>query len=67
MVLMKKQTINDLKSSDVKESVDTVPTTQEWRIPFLKEMKDIKAGHLIVDGFSTEEISYLNDFICISW
>ena len=68
MVMMKKSSISELKSCEVKESLEynPVPINQSWRIPFLKEIIDIKAGNLEVEGFTSGEISEIMEHICIS-
>ena len=68
MVLMNKSSTSELKSCEVKESLQysPVPINQSWRIPFLKEIIDIKAGNLEVDGITSGEISEIMEYICIS-
>ena len=39
---------------------------EEYRIQFVKEVIDVKAGVLEVDGFDEEELSMILDFLCTS-
>ena len=68
MILMNKNNIRELESFEVKESLsyNPVPEDQQWRIGFLREMIDVRAGDLEVDGFSVKEISEIKENICTS-
>ena len=68
MILMNKNNIRELESFEVKESLsyNPVPEDQQWRIGFLREMIDVRAGDLEVDGFSVKEISEIIENICTS-
>ena len=68
MILMNKSNIRELESFEVKESLsyNPVPEDQQWRIGFLREMIDVRAGDLEVDGFSVKEISEIIENICTS-
>ena len=45
---------------------ETVPDGNMWRIDAAKELSLVKSKHLIVDGFTNDEIEEMIKFICIS-
>ena len=38
--------------------------SNKWRVPFIKELIDIKAGNLEVTGFEFDELEEVLDHIC---
>ena len=43
-----------------------IPENELWRIDSVKELSQIKSGHLKLEGFSVEEIEDMLQFICAS-
>ena len=43
-----------------------IPENELWRINSVKELSQIKSGHLKLEGFSIEEIEDMLQFICVS-
>ena len=37
---------------------------QRWAVEMIKELIDVKWGEMKVDGFSSDELSYILDDIC---
>ena len=44
---------------------EKVPETEVWRISALKEAALLKTGHMKLEGFSSEEIEVILQFICV--
>ena len=67
LLLIDKTNIDDLCSQDALSiEYKEVPENEEWRIPFVKELINIRHGDLKVDGFSVEELAEILNDICIS-
>jgi hypothetical protein len=68
MLLMNKANISELKSSEVKECMKykAVPENQVWRIPIVKELIEVKAGNVVIEGFTNEEILEMLEHVCVS-
>ena len=47
-------------------SFATVPDGNMWKINAAKELSLVKSKHLIVDGFTDDEIEEMLQFTCIS-
>ena len=45
---------------------ETVPDDNMWRINAAKELSLVKSQHLIVDGFTNDEVEEMIEFICVS-
>ena len=43
---------------------ERLPEAHIWKIGFMKETALVKSGHLVLDGFSVEEIDEILRFIC---
>ena len=60
-------TISSLNVFDI-DSLDyfPIPILDEWRIGFIKELLCTRSGTFEIPGFTTEEISDLLNFACVS-
>ena len=43
-----------------------MPDQQSWRVPCLRELMDVKSGTGLIANFSTDEITYMINFLCSS-
>ena len=43
-----------------------MPAQQSWRAPCLSELMDVKSGTGKIENFSTDDISYMINFLCSS-
>ena len=67
LLLLDKDDIDELTPHDAKNIVYApLPSEDEWRIGFAKEITDIKFGRMSLEGFSTEELNDLLRYVCIS-
>ena len=68
MNLMNKETVFDLKSGEVKHvfKYSPVPDEDFWRITSLHELLKVKGRSIRIDGFSTEEVDEMLEFVCVS-
>ena len=60
--------IRRLEIEATKEGSDlsyvSIPHGSEWKIPFAKELVDIKAKNLVVQHFTQEEIESIAEHVC---
>ena len=65
MLLCQKETIHDLKTSDLDNlTYQTIPEDEMWRLSLIKELLEIRRNDLELNGFSEEEVSSLIDCVC---
>ena len=59
---------NQMSPSSVKKLLRyfEIPDQQSWRVPCIRELIDVKSGTSIIDNFSTDEITYMINFLCSS-
>ena len=43
-----------------------VPDGEQWRIPLIKELLQLRQGHLVVDNLDSKEIGDIIDHLCTS-
>ena len=55
-----------LKSSDVTNKYRDIPKQEEYRVDILKEIVDIKNGQLDLQGFDTNELDQILEYVCVS-
>ena len=67
MLLCQENSIHSLTISDL-EQLDyfPVPKNETWRIPVLKELLESRFEENSIPGFSTEEITDMIHYICVS-
>ena len=66
-MLRRQDSIDEINMIDLKElKFAKIPEGNEWRIPFIEELLDIRNSDLEVESFSQEEINDLINFVCIS-
>ena len=67
LLLTDKDSIEELTAIDSRSlTFSKIPDNNEWRIPFLRELLEIRSGNCILEQFNQEEISDFINFICIS-
>ena len=59
----------EIEQTEIKEersnlSYVSIPYGSEWKIPFAKELVDIKAKNLVVQYFTQEEIENIAEHVC---
>ena len=54
----------DENGKEVDKAYASIPTGQEWKIPFAKELVDIKARNLVVHSFTREELDDITEHVC---
>ena len=67
-ILLKTQVddVRLLKSSDVKTKYRDIPKQEEYRVDVIKEIVDIKNGQLDIQGFDTNELDQILEYVCVS-
>ena len=67
LLLTKKVKLEEISDKDVEEiETDAIQEEDMWRVDLIKEINDIKFGHLHIDGFSEEECETILNFACTS-
>ena len=67
MLQTRKDIVEDLAPSDVKEiKCFPISIDEEWKPILLKELLKLANGSLVVDGFTTEEISQMIHDLCVN-
>ena len=67
MQLLNKDTVHELKPSDANfMSYKEVPVGELWRIDMLKELIEERNHQVEIEGFTTEELDDMINFICTS-
>ena len=65
MLLCQKETIHDLRTSDLDNlTYQTIPENEMWRLSLIQELLEIRRNDLELNGFSEEEVSSLIDIVC---
>ena len=65
MLLLNKNSIEDLKPSDVEAyQYHPVPAEERWRLGFLDEMLKVRQGVLEVPGMEEAEVEAILQFLC---
>ena len=59
-----KGTWNELSSRRIRSSVKYMSEAEEWRSYLGKELLDIRQGNHKVQGFSTDEVEDIFNFVC---
>ena len=67
MLLLNKTSVDQISVNDFK-LIEYHPVSEEdkWKISFVKEITDVKFKQLDVDGFETEELEEILNFLCTS-
>ena len=67
MLLVDKCEVSDVTPDDLlKIKYKSIPENEEWRIPLLNELIEVKMDKYQVKGFSEDEIQHILNNICIS-
>ena len=67
LLLTKKVKLEEISDKDVEEiETDAIQEEDMWRVDLIKEINDIKYGHLHIDGFSEEECETILNYACTS-
>ena len=67
MHLLNKESIKDLKPNDANTLVyKEIPEGELWRVEMLKELIEERSNNIEIEGFSTEELDDMINFICVS-
>ena len=57
--------VQNINNADVREfKVYPVPPQEEWRLPLLEELIQIKDHHMNLDNFTTRELGHLIEQVC---
>ena len=64
MLLEGKETIDQLKSKDIKVEYHVVPESESWRINFVKELVEIRHGDMAVPGMMDDELTEIFNYLC---
>ena len=64
MLMAEKNTIDELEMGGVDIKYHDILESEVWRVDFIKKVVDIKFGELEVQGFSTEELEIIQDYLC---
>ena len=67
MLLLNKTSVDQISVNDFK-LIKYHPISEEdkWKISFINEITDVKFKQLDVDGFETEELEEILNFLCTS-
>ena len=68
MKLQKKENVDELDSREVRGFFKYRPAPDEdkWRFSILEELLEAREGRVEIDGFETNEIEEMLEFICVS-
>ena len=58
--------VRKLKPSDIKEKYRKLPSSEEYRLGFIKELVDVKNNKLEVNGFNDDELEEILQHLCVS-
>ena len=64
MLMAEKNTIEELEMGGVEIKYHDILESEVWRVDFIREIVDLKYGKLEVQGFTTEELDYIQDYLC---
>jgi hypothetical protein len=64
MLMAEKNTIEELEMGEVEIKYHDILESEVWRVDFIREIVDLKYGKLEVQGFTTEELDYIQDYLC---
>ena len=67
MLLFNKNSIDDIKESDISEYIYApVEKKDEWKIQLLKELIDVKNDKPQLENISKEEADFMIEYLCTS-
>ena len=58
--------VRKLEASDYKVKYRTVPSNEEYRVEFIKELIDVNNNQLEVPGFDDDELEDILQYLCVS-
>ena len=58
--------VRKLEASDYKVNYRTVPSNEEYRVEFIKELIDVNNNQLEVPGFDDDELEDILQYLCVS-
>ena len=64
MLMAEKNTIAELEMGGVDIKYHDILESEVWRVDFIREIVDLKYGKLEVQGFTTEELEIIQDYLC---
>ena len=66
MIECGKSNVEDINIADSKKVFREIPTGEEWRVNMTKEIIDVENDKLQVNGFKSEELQEILNWICTS-
>ena len=67
MLLCNRTSIEDISPNDIDSlTYQEIPNDDHWRIDTVKELINVRQGHLELPGFTHNEVEHLLTFTCVT-